>query len=87
MLQDIRKKYDKWLHFILAFALVFIFYFMGEIFWDAFNFSHAITFMVCIELTQIDAFGIKGRVVDTILDLFVDGLGITLALLLYNIFL
>ena len=36
--------------------------------------------MICIEFVQIDVFGIKGRVRDTILDLAADAVGILTAL-------
>lgn len=85
VIQTLRKKYDKLAHFLLAFLLVFIFHFLGYL-WIPFNFSHAITFMICIELTQIDAFGIRGRIKDTLLDLLVDALGIGLGLILLGIF-
>ena len=84
LIKSLREKYDKLAHFLLAFFLVFIFYGLHSL-WNMFNYAHAITFMVCIELTQIDAFGIKGRIKDTLLDLLVDALGIGLGLILLKI--
>ncbi len=84
LIQSLRKKYDKLAHLLLSFFLVFIFHGLGLI-WGVFNFAHAITFMICIELTQIDAFGIKGRIQDTLLDLLMDGVGIGLGLILLHL--
>ena len=53
--------------------------------WYEFNWSHAITFLVCIELTQIDIFGIKGREMDIVLDLCADWAGICVALALIKL--
>ena len=61
-LQNAPGQWDKVQHFLLAFIL-------------AFNPTIALTALVTIELVQIDIFGIKGRVKDTILDLVADLLG------------
>lgn len=83
-LQDFADKHDKIAHFLLAVVLTVAFELAHQIWWG-FNWSHAITFLVCIELTQIDIFGIKNRIQDIVLDLLADGTGIVFGLLLIKI--
>jgi hypothetical protein len=52
---------------------LFLSYGMSELF----GWKFAAGFMLAIEATQIDIFGISGRYEDTAADLFLDGIGIT----------
>ena len=64
-------KNDKFAHFLLSFFLTLI---LG---W---KFSSG--FLIAIECTQADIFGIKDRITDTIFDLTFDFLGLILAILI-----
>lgn len=57
-------KYDKLAHFTLSLILCFI------------GLQFAIGFMLAIEFTQIDMYGIKYRWRDTLFDLVADAVGI-----------
>jgi len=72
-LKNSSHPWDKVQHFFLAVFLIFI----TSLFFS-FDFSLGFTIgsLLFIELTQIDIFGIKGRVKDTLLDLLADFLGL-----------
>lgn len=57
-------------------AHLFLSYGMGKIF----GWKFALGFMLAVEATQIDVFGISGRYEDTAADLFMDGCGIGFSL-------
>ena len=85
-LVEFSNNHDKVAHYILALIMFWLFVGLGLL-WCKFNWSHSITFMVCIELVQIDIFGISGRVRDTLLDLVADTLGILTGLLMLGLIL
>ena len=64
------QKHDKFGHFLLAWLLCY------------FDIYFAVGFMLAIEATQIDIFGIKGRWKDTMFDVVFDVLGFGLFLLI-----
>ena len=74
---------DKIKHLLLSILLVVVYTGLHNV-WSLFNWSHAISFVVCIELVQIDVFGIKGRWLDTIADLCMDAVGIAIGLVIMN---
>jgi len=84
MIQKIKKlsdKYDYVAHFLLA-LFVFLVVFLIK---SASALPFTTGFMLAIELTQIDIFGIKGRIIDTIKDIIFDALGIITGMYVCNL--